>query len=106
LATAVSQPRYSGGDKHWQKKMEPEIDKEEALEIPQKKVLKKKSESLIRSEAQNYSKKLAKRGVVSASVITSIHFLLIFLFECEGLFKSHPSIYEGKQLLTFSRSEN
>jgi hypothetical protein len=44
--------------------MEPEFDEEEVHDIPQKDVLKKKKESLIRSEAQNYSKKLAKRGVV------------------------------------------
>lgn len=49
--------------------MEPEMQMEEVEghESPQKKVGKKKSESLIRMEAQNYSKKLAKRGVVSQS---------------------------------------
>jgi hypothetical protein len=44
---------------------EPEVEQESEEELEEI-VSKKTKESMIRSEAQNYSKKLAKRGVVSS----------------------------------------
>jgi hypothetical protein len=44
---------------------EPQVEQESEEELEEI-VSKKTKESMIRSEAQNYSKKLAKRGVVSS----------------------------------------